>query len=120
METSPPTMSFKRDLIGPRLASWEELLIRLASVQLIQGSDEFCWGLTKNGVFSVDSTYKALIEPVQPVIHNNAIWKKNIPLKTKVAWYFRHGVILTNKNLARRNWHDCMKCVFCHEDETIK
>ena len=26
METSPPSMTFRRDLIGPRLASWNELL----------------------------------------------------------------------------------------------
>jgi hypothetical protein len=37
METSPPTVSFRRDIIGPWLASWNELLIRLASVHLIQG-----------------------------------------------------------------------------------
>jgi hypothetical protein len=44
-----------------------------------------------------------------------------IPLKTKIfAWYFRRGVILTKDNLAKHNWHDCTKCVFCHEQETIK
>ena len=73
METSPPTMTFRRDLIGPRLASWNELLQRLASVQLTQGSDEFRWGLTKNGVFSVGSMYKGLIEPVQLVLNNKSI-----------------------------------------------
>jgi hypothetical protein len=63
METSPPSMSFRRDLIGPRLASWNELLLRLASIQLVQGGDEFRWNLTKNGKFSVSSMYKALIIP---------------------------------------------------------
>ncbi|KAK1654004.1 hypothetical protein QYE76_071809 [Lolium multiflorum] len=52
METSPPSMTFKRDLVGPRLAAWNELLQRLASIQLVQGTDEFRWSLTKNGVFS--------------------------------------------------------------------
>jgi hypothetical protein len=28
METSPPSMTFRRDLIGPRLTSWNELLQR--------------------------------------------------------------------------------------------
>ena len=41
METSPPVMTFRRDLVGPRLASWNELLQRLASIQLSNGSDEF-------------------------------------------------------------------------------
>jgi hypothetical protein len=44
-----------------------------------------------------------------------------IPLKTKVfAWYLRRGMILTKDNLVKRNWHGCKKCVFCHEDKTIK
>jgi hypothetical protein len=121
METSPPNMTFRRDLVGPRLVAWNELIQRLASVQLLQGSDEFRWSLTKNGVFTVGSMYKALIEPIQPVVNNKSIWKMKIPLKTKVfAWYLRRGVILTKDNLVKRNWHGCTKCVFCHEEETIK
>jgi hypothetical protein len=54
METSHPSMTFRRDLIGSRLASWNELLEWLASVQLLHGSNEFCWGLTKNSVLSQD------------------------------------------------------------------
>ena len=54
MQTSPPNMSFRRTLYGPRLVLWNALLGRLASVQLTQGSDEFRWNLTGNGVFSVD------------------------------------------------------------------
>jgi hypothetical protein len=33
--------------------------------------------------------YKALIEPIQPVLNTKSIWKMNIPLKTKV---FLHGI----------------------------
>jgi hypothetical protein len=121
METSPPSMSFRRDITGPRLVSWNELLQRLASIQLVPGADEFRWNLTKNGKFSVSSMYKALIIPNQPIMNNKYIWKMKIPLKTKVfAWYLRRGVILTKDNLAKRNWHGCTKCVFCHEQETIK
>ena len=62
-----------------------------------------------------------MIQPVQPVVNNKAIWKMKMPLKTKVfAWYLRRGVILIKDNLAKRNWHGCKKCVFCHHDETIK
>jgi hypothetical protein len=35
MEDSPPSMSFRRNLIGTRLATWNELLQRLASIQLV-------------------------------------------------------------------------------------
>ena len=49
------------------------------------------------------------------------IWKMKIPLKTKLfAWYLQRGVILTKDNLAKRNWQGSKKCVFCHQDETIK
>jgi hypothetical protein len=121
METSPPSMTFKRDLISPRLTSWNELLQRLASIKLAQETDELQWNLTKNGVFSINSVYKALTIPSQPVFNNKYIWKMKIPLKTKVfAWYFRRAVILTKDNLVKRYWHGCKKYVFCHQDETIK
>jgi hypothetical protein len=73
LETSPPSLTFRRDLIGPRLTSWNELLQRLASVQLVQGDDELRWNLTKNGKFTVSSTYKALIIPSQPLVNNKSI-----------------------------------------------
>jgi hypothetical protein len=121
MESFPPAMSFRRNLIGPRLTSWNELLQKLASVQLSEGPDEFRWGLTKNGLFSVQSFYRAMILPLQSVYSNKSIWKMKIPLKTKVfAWYLRRGVILTKDNLAKRNWHGSLRCVFCHNNETIK
>jgi hypothetical protein len=49
MESNPPILTFRRDLIGPRLIAWNELLHRLAVVQLSHGSDEFHWTLTENG-----------------------------------------------------------------------
>ena len=121
MGTSPPNVSFKRTLLGPRQASWNALLLRLDSVQLTEDPDKFRWNLTKNGEFSVYSMYRALIQPVVPVDTNKKIWKMKIPLKTKVfAWYLRRGVILTKDNLAKRNWHRSRKCVFCSQDESIK
>jgi hypothetical protein len=54
-------------------------------------------------------------------INNNKLWKLKISLRVKVfGWYLRKGVILTKYNLAKRNWHGSKKCVFCHQDETIK
>jgi hypothetical protein len=44
-----------------------------------------------------------------------------IPLKNKFfGWYLRRGVILTKDNLVKRNWHGSTRCVFYHQDETIK
>jgi hypothetical protein len=84
METSPPNMTFRRDLAGPRLVAWNELLQRLSMIQLTQGPNEFRWNLQENGKFSVNSMYKALIQPNAPVDNNNKIWKMRIPLKTKI------------------------------------
>ena len=55
MRSSPPVMTFRRDLIGHRLEAWNALLGRLAMIQLSTGTDEFRWTLTDNGRFSVDS-----------------------------------------------------------------
>jgi hypothetical protein len=62
------------------------------------------------GVFSVNSLYRVLTIPSQPVINNKYIWKMKIPLKTEVfAWYLCRGVILTKDNVVKRNWHGCKK-----------
>ena len=45
METYPPNMTFRRDLIGTRLESWNTLLQRLSTIQLSHGPDEFRWNL---------------------------------------------------------------------------
>ena len=106
--SSPPDVSFRRSLFGSRQTSWDALLLRLDSVQLSEGPDKFLWNLTKNGKFSVDSLYRALILPEVPINikANNKLWKMKIPLKTKVfAWYLRRVVILRKDNLAKRNWH---------------
>jgi hypothetical protein len=82
METSPPNVMFRRDLVGPRLASWNALLQRLALVQLTQGADGFHWNLHENVKFSVDSMYKVLIQP-DVSVDNNKKWKMKIQLKNK-------------------------------------
>jgi hypothetical protein len=44
-----------------------------------------------------------------------------VPLKIKIfLWYLRRGVILTEDNLAKRNWQGSVQCCFCHKDETIQ
>jgi hypothetical protein len=51
MESSPPSMTFRCDLVGPRLDAWNDLLEWLGSIQLVQGMDEFRWSLTKMEYF---------------------------------------------------------------------
>jgi hypothetical protein len=73
MATSPPDVTFRRDLIGPRLVAWNSLLIRLEDVQLSPGPDEFRWNLHANGNFSVDSLYKAIPQS-DILVDNNKNW----------------------------------------------
>jgi hypothetical protein len=97
-------MTFRKNLYGPRLVFWENLLQRLASVQLTDGKDEFQWNLYENVKFYVASTYNAVISSDLPVLDNKKIWKMNIPLKNIFfAWYLRRGVILTKDNFIKRN-----------------
>src|SRR5438105_208673 len=104
MESSPPNVTFGRDLVGPRLAVWNALIGRLALVQLTQGSNEFCWNLHENGKFSVDSMYRALIHSAVSVDNNKNIWNMKVPLKVRIfTWYLRKGVLLTKDNLAKQN-----------------
>jgi hypothetical protein len=83
MAISPPNMTFRQDLIGPRLAAWNSLLHRLDSMQLSSGLAVFRWNLHANGAFSVDSLYNTILQSNIPVDNNRKIWKMEIPLKTK-------------------------------------
>jgi hypothetical protein len=71
MESSPPNVKFMRDLLGPRLASWNALLHRLANVHLQEVPGEFCWNLHENGKISIGSMYNALNQPNIPIDKNS-------------------------------------------------
>jgi hypothetical protein len=75
LETSPPNVSFRRDLSGQRLVSWNILLLCLANICLQTGHNEFRWNLHENGKFSVAFMYNALIQPDLPIdeISNNRL-----------------------------------------------
>jgi hypothetical protein len=70
---SRQNVTFGRDLVSPRLASWHALFKRLALVNLSQGADEFQWSLHESGRFFVNSMYRAIFQQ-ELSINNN---KKN-------------------------------------------
>jgi hypothetical protein len=35
-------------------------------------------------------------------------------------WFLNNKVVLTNDNLAKRNWHGCTNCCFRDSDETVE
>jgi hypothetical protein len=49
------------------------LYFSLASVNLTQGLNVFRWNLAEDNFFSVDSMYKALIQPIMPAFNNKMI-----------------------------------------------
>jgi hypothetical protein len=91
---------------------------KIVDVQLNEEEDSFRWSLNQNGMFKVNSMYKAMI--VRNVWENNLLWKLKLPLKIKkILWYLNKGVILTKDNLVRRNWTGSTRCVYCSKKETI-
>jgi len=99
--TTPLNVAFRRSLMGPNLQAWYNVVLMVANVHLTNQRDHFGWRLHQNGLFSVNSMYRALLG-VQALPYNNLIWKLKLPLKIKVfMWYLYKGVILTKDNLAR-------------------
>ncbi|WVZ87770.1 hypothetical protein U9M48_034358 [Paspalum notatum var. saurae] len=117
---SPPNLAWRRDLVGPKLVAWNNLLPRIANITLLEEPDSFHWHLTKNGdvlgeiaLPSFNSCGSSQLEKI--------LWKIRAPLKVMIfLWYLRKGVLLTKDNLTKRNWHGNKGCSFCHNDETIE
>ncbi|PNT68802.1 hypothetical protein BRADI_3g45376v3, partial [Brachypodium distachyon] len=61
MTSVPPNIAFRRNIVGARAIVWEELCVKLASVQLIDQPDSFSWALLSLGLYSVKSFYHYLI-----------------------------------------------------------
>ncbi|PNT68758.1 hypothetical protein BRADI_3g44865v3, partial [Brachypodium distachyon] len=49
----PPNVSFRRNLVGPKLLEWTDLLTHLTSVNLSPEHDEFHWNLHPSCSFSL-------------------------------------------------------------------
>ncbi|WVZ67811.1 LOW QUALITY PROTEIN: hypothetical protein U9M48_016841 [Paspalum notatum var. saurae] len=86
MSTSPLNISFRRALVGNKLQAWHDLVGKITNIILNDQPDQFRWLLTKNGLFTVHSMYKQLI--------NINVFVPN------------RGLILTKDNLIRRHWQD--------------
>ena len=96
----PINIAFRRALVGNKLLDWHDLIGRIATINLQDGRDSFCWDLHSNGMFSVKSMYAYLINNGLKVSQD--IWRLRILLKVKIfMWFLRRGVILTKDNLAK-------------------
>ena len=115
----PINITFKRALVGNKLLDWQDLIGRIAGINLQDGKDSFCWDLHSNGMFSVKSMYACLINNGLKVSQD--IWCRRIPLKVKIFMCFlRRGIILTKDNLAKRNWRGNRNCCYCSKLESIQ
>jgi hypothetical protein len=93
---------------------------KVISIKLTEQNGTFLWEIQKNGRFSVNSMYKAIMYR-EVVPKKDMIWKLRIPLKIKIfLWYLKNGVILTKDNLAKRKWKGNVKCCFCDSNESIQ
>ena len=54
-------LSWRRDLIGNKLAMWNNLASRLPTLELSQERDAFRWNFDQTCVFTVKSHYLGLI-----------------------------------------------------------
>ncbi|WVZ49763.1 hypothetical protein U9M48_001092 [Paspalum notatum var. saurae] len=78
--TTPLNISFRRTLHGDNHFKWEDLVQKIAFVQLDDQLDSIKWNLKKHGLFTVNSMYGYL------------------------------GVILTKDNLVKRHWSGDARC----------
>jgi hypothetical protein len=105
--------------VGDKLYRWNELVTKVAFVQLDDQRDSIKWNLTKQGTFTVQSMYQNLVNQIAFPL-NKSVWKLKIPLKIKVfVWFVLKGVILTKDSLLKRNWRGDDKCCFRNNKETI-
>lgn len=89
-------------------------------VNLSDEPDRFVWKLTTYGLFSVKSMYEDLMNDHTPYLRKY-LWKLKIPLKIKIfMWFLSNKILLTEDNLAKRQWTGCTKCVFCGEQEMVE
>jgi hypothetical protein len=61
LSATPLNISFWRYLSGNNLVLWNNLVTRVALVQLVDSEDVFHWNLHQHGQFTVHSMYLALI-----------------------------------------------------------
>jgi len=100
--STPFNISFRRSLVGEKLLKWNELVAKIAFVQLDDQQDSIKWSLTRQGSFTVQSMYKHLINQIAMPL-NKLLWKLKLPLKIKIfIWFLIKGVILTKDNLKTR------------------
>ena len=112
LRTIPLNVSFRRGLSNGNLASWIDLVSKVAPVCLSNCRDHFLWNASTKGKFTVGSMYNLMISRMI-LPEKNDLWKLRIPLKIKIfLWFLRKGVTLTKDNLAKVIGRGMLDAVF--------
>jgi hypothetical protein len=115
----PLNISF-RMLSATKRTLWLQLVQRLMNVHLNEEKDNFIWGLTNSGQYTVKSLYLDLINDDTKYL-KKYIWKMKVCLKIKIfMWFLHRKEILTKDNLISHNWIGRESCCFCDEKESIQ
>ena len=81
--TTPLNISFRITLVGDKLLKRNELVTRVAFVQLDEQVGSIKRTLTSKRVFTVQSMYKRIVNQIV-MPRNKALWKLKVPLKVKI------------------------------------
>ena len=68
--------------MGHKLLEWQSLVARVAFINLNEGGDTFIWNLNNNGLFSVKSMFKYLVNNRIKVAKKTCHMK--VPVKIKI------------------------------------
>jgi len=61
LSTTPLNVAFRRSLMGVNLQAWHNVVAMVADAHLTTQRNCFVWGLHQNGLFLVNSMYRALL-----------------------------------------------------------
>ncbi|WVZ51657.1 hypothetical protein U9M48_002779 [Paspalum notatum var. saurae] len=89
VSATPLNISFRRALVGDNLLKWNDLVAKVAFVQLDNYNDSIHWTLSKHGFFSVQSMYKFFVNQMALPL-NKSLWKLRLPLKIKILNWLVH------------------------------
>ncbi|WVZ70181.1 LOW QUALITY PROTEIN: hypothetical protein U9M48_018867 [Paspalum notatum var. saurae] len=70
LSTNSLNISLRRALVGDKFIKWNELVARVAHVQLDGHHDKAVWSLTKHGQFTVKSFYNFLVNQIALPMNN--------------------------------------------------
>lgn len=115
------SLRFRRTLVNKKLEEWSKLKCLCKNVKLTKDKNTLIWRLTKSGVFSVKSFYRALMIQGSGFPFKR-IWKFKIPPRVTVfLWLLLKNSVLTKDNLLKRGWKGKeSNCQFCSGQKNVE